>query len=242
MGWPALLGHPWSQDSKMYCGERFFWDCLLSLSYGVSGRHPLVNIPHFFYFSLTLYFSASASVSFFSLCLSVLLSLFLSLSDTHTHTHTHTHSLSHTLHGVNKSPPWSLLHSYSLHAQRIHWLPQSVVTYIYLLTYLHTPTAQEHGIWVSLRTEDSKVAPSALLFRVFAKQETDSRIHTSFSAFWNDLRLHKRGHDGGQFICVLCHWFPCWVLNTKWATVVIPKALKGSTDCTDRESMGFLWR
>ena len=181
----------------------FFWQCILRSSFGASVTYLLENLPLVFSFLLTfLYFSVSLSVFIFSLCLDLLC---LSLSHTH----------SHTLHRVNRSPPTSLLHSQPLHAQRIHWLPRSVETRTSFLTWESYLThSQASGTWnlgawtarVS-GCEDSKVAPSALLFRDFPKQETDSRIHTSFAAFWDDLQLHKRGEDGGQFMCVLCHWF-----------------------------------
>ena len=61
------------------------------------------------------------------------LSHYPSVSLSHTSTHSHSHS--HTLHRVNKSPPPSLLHSQPLHAQRIHWLPRSVESWTYFVTW-----------------------------------------------------------------------------------------------------------
>ena len=52
--------------------------------------------------------------------------------------------------------------------------------------------------------ENSKVAPSALLFRGVLQQETDSRIQTTFAGFWDYLNLTpKRIPWGAGHVCTL---------------------------------------
>ena len=55
----------------------------------------------------------------------------------------------------------------------------------------HTLKLQQDGIWVSVQTQCSKDASSALIFTDFPKQQTDSRIHISLDDFGHDLQLQK---------------------------------------------------
>ena len=119
MGRSALLGHPRSEDSKMYCVRRF---CFLLFFKNVDWVHLVVSVGHICW---GVYLTHSPP---HFLCISLChclypLSLTIGLS------------LSHTLHRVNKSPPPSLLHSQPLHAQRIHWLPRNVETRTSFLTW-----------------------------------------------------------------------------------------------------------